>query len=140
MLRERRASRVPPIYQEAYRGWVEGGWQGLPAPAEHGGQGLPQRSGLAVLELVSAADMAFGLCPLLTAGAIEALERYATPEQAERWLPRLVSGEWTGAMCLTEPQAGSRPRRGPHPRRAGGRRRLPRCTARRSSSPGASTT
>src|SRR5918993_1609195 len=99
--------RVPPIYKEAYRGWVEGGWQGLPAPAEHGGQGLPQSLWMAVQELVCAADMAFSLCPLLTAGAIEALERYATPEQAERWLPRLVSGEWTGTMCLTEPQAGS---------------------------------
>src|SRR5918993_952192 len=99
--------RVPPIYKEAYRGWVEGGWQGLPAPAEHGGQGLPQSLWMAVQELVCAADMAFSLCPLLTAGAIEALERYATPEQAEAWLPRLVSGEWTGTMCLTEPQAGS---------------------------------
>ena len=99
--------RVPPSYKESYRGWVEGGWQGLPAPAKHGGQGLPQSLWMAVQELVCAADMAFSLCPLLTAGAIEALERYATPEQAERWLPRLVSGEWTGTMNLTEPQAGS---------------------------------
>src|SRR3712207_2188056 len=99
--------RVPPAYKDAYRGWVEGGWQGLPAPAEHGGQALPQSLWMAVQELVCAADMAFSLCPLLTAGAIEALERYATPEQAGRWLPRLVSGEWTGTMNLTEPQAGS---------------------------------
>jgi alkylation response protein AidB-like acyl-CoA dehydrogenase len=99
--------RVPPSYKDAYRGWVEGGWQGLPAPVERGGQGLPQSLWMAVQELVCAADMAFSLCPLLTAGAIEALERYATPEQAERWLPRMVSGEWTGTMCLTEPQAGS---------------------------------
>ena len=99
--------RVPPSYKDAYRGWIEGGWQGLPAPAEHGGQALPQSLWMAVQELVCAADMAFSLCPLLTAGAIEALERYATPEQAERWLPRLVSGEWTGTMNLTEPQAGS---------------------------------
>ena len=99
--------RVPPSYKDAYRGWVEGGWQGLPAPEKHGGQGLPQSLWMAVQELVCAADMAFSLCPLLTAGAIEALERYATPEQAERWLPRMVSGEWTGTMCLTEPQAGS---------------------------------
>ncbi|GAA0598413.1 acyl-CoA dehydrogenase [Craurococcus roseus] len=99
--------RVPPAYKDAYRGWIEGGWQGLPAPVEHGGQGLPQSLWMAVQELVCAADMAFSLCPLLTAGAIEALERYATPEQAERWLPRLVSGEWTGTMNLTEPQAGS---------------------------------
>src|SRR5919112_3887005 len=99
--------RVPPTYKDAYRGWVEGGWQGLPASAEHGGQGLPQALWMAVQELVCAADMAFSLCPLLTAGAIEALERYASPDQAERWLPQLVTGEWTGTMCLTEPQAGS---------------------------------
>ncbi|MBV1797389.1 acyl-CoA dehydrogenase family protein [Siccirubricoccus sp. G192] len=104
--------RVPPGYQDAYRGWVEGGWQGLPAPAEvqgvaTGGQALPQSLWMAVQELVTAADMAFSLCPLLTAGAIEALVEYATPEQAAAWLPRLVSGEWTGTMCLTEPQAGS---------------------------------
>jgi alkylation response protein AidB-like acyl-CoA dehydrogenase len=99
--------RVPPSYKDSYRGWVEGGWQGLPAPAKHGGQALPQSLWMAVQELVCAADMAFSLCPLLTAGAIEALERYATPEQAGRWLPQLVSGEWTGTMNLTEPQAGS---------------------------------
>jgi len=99
--------RVPPSYKDSYRGWIEGGWQSLPAPAKHGGQALPQSLWMAVQELVCAADMAFSLCPLLTAGAIEALERYATPEQAERWLPPLVSGEWTGTMNLTEPQAGS---------------------------------
>ncbi|MBX6741711.1 MAG: acyl-CoA dehydrogenase [Acetobacteraceae bacterium] len=99
--------RTPPTYKDAYRGWVEGGWQGLPAPAEHGGQDLPQSLWMAVQELVCTADMSFSLCPLLTAGAIEALTRYATEEQAARWLPKLVSGEWTGTMCLTEPQAGS---------------------------------
>ncbi len=99
--------RTPPSYKDAYRGWVEGGWQGLPAPAEHGGQDLPQSLWMAVQELVCTADMSFSLCPLLTAGAIEALTRYATEEQAARWLPKLVSGEWTGTMCLTEPQAGS---------------------------------
>lgn len=99
--------RTPSSYKEAYRGWVEGGWQGLPAPAEHGGQDLPQSLWMAVQELVCTADMSFSLCPLLTAGAIEALTRYATEEQAAQWLPKLVSGEWTGTMCLTEPQAGS---------------------------------
>src|SRR5829696_8056393 len=83
--------RVPPTYKNAYRGWVEGGWQGLPAPAEHGGQGLPQSLWMAVQELVCAADMAFSLCPLLTAGAVEALARFATPAQQEAWLPKLVS-------------------------------------------------
>jgi alkylation response protein AidB-like acyl-CoA dehydrogenase len=62
---------------------------------------------MAVSELVTSGDMAFSLCPLLTGGAIEALVRFASPAQQEAWLPRLVSGEWTGTMCLTEPQAGS---------------------------------
>ncbi|SDD55489.1 acyl-CoA dehydrogenase family protein [Belnapia rosea] len=104
--------RVPPSYHEAYKGWVEGGWQGLAAPAEVngipvGGQELPQALWMAVSELVTSGDMAFSLCPLLTGGAIEALARFASPAQQEAWLPRLVSGEWTGTMCLTEPQAGS---------------------------------
>ena len=104
--------RVPASYREAYRGWIDGGWQGLAAPAELngipiGGQELPQALWMAVSELVTSGDMAFSLCPLLTAGAIEALVQFGTPAQQEAWLPKLVSGEWTGTMCLTEPQAGS---------------------------------
>jgi hypothetical protein len=104
--------RTPPSYQEAYKAWIEGGWQGLAAPAqlngvEIGGQELPQALWMAVSELVTAGDMAFSLCPLLTAGAIEAIARFATPAQQAAWLPHLVSGRWTGTMCLTEPQAGS---------------------------------
>jgi alkylation response protein AidB-like acyl-CoA dehydrogenase len=104
--------RVPPSYRDAYRGWIDGGWQGLAAPAEvngiaTGGQELPQALWMAVSELVTSGDMAFSLCPLLTAGAIEALVQFGTPAQQEAWLPKLVSGEWTGTMCLTEPQAGS---------------------------------
>lgn len=104
--------RVPPSYRDAYRAWIEGGWQGLAAPAELngipiGGQELPQALWMAVSELVTSGDMAFSLCPLLTGGAIEALARFASPAQQEAWLPKLVSGEWTGTMCLTEPQAGS---------------------------------
>jgi alkylation response protein AidB-like acyl-CoA dehydrogenase len=104
--------RVPSSYRDAYRGWIEGGWQGLAAPAEVngipiGGQELPQALWMAVSELVTSGDMAFSLCPLLTGGAIEALTRFASPAQQEAWLPKLVSGEWTGTMCLTEPQAGS---------------------------------
>ena len=104
--------RTPPGYKEAYRAWIEGGWQGLAAPAEvngvgTGGQDLPQALWMAVQELVVAGDMSFSLCPLLTAGAIEALVRFASPAQQAAWLPKLVSGEWTGTMCLTEPQAGS---------------------------------
>ena len=104
--------RTPPSYKEAYQAWIEGGWQGLPAPAhvngvETGGQDLPQALWMAVQELVCTGDMSFSLCPLLTAGAIEAIARFASPAQQAAWLPKLVSGEWTGTMCLTEPQAGS---------------------------------
>ena len=98
---------VPAQYHETMRAWIEAGWQGLPAPGEHGGQGLPHSVWTAVMELASAADMAFFLCPILTAGAIELLRAHATPDQAARWLPKLVSGEWPGTMNLTEPQAGS---------------------------------
>lgn len=98
---------TPPHYRQAYRAWVDGGWQGLSAPAGHGGQGLPHSLWVAVLELCSAADMAFMLCPVLGAGAVDLLARHATGEQAARLLPPLVTGEWTGSMCLTEPQAGS---------------------------------
>ncbi|MCO6417607.1 acyl-CoA dehydrogenase [Siccirubricoccus sp. KC 17139] len=104
--------RTPPAYKPAYQAWIEGGWQGLAAPAELngvevGGQELPQALWMAVSELVTTGDMAFSLCPLLTAGAIEAIARFASPAQQAAWLPPLVRGEWTGTMCLTEPQAGS---------------------------------
>ncbi len=99
--------RCPEIHRVAYRAWRDAGWQSLTAPEAHGGQGLPFGLWGAVIELVTAADMAFGLCPLLTAGAIEAIERHASPEQQAAWLPKMTTGEWTGTMCLTEPQAGS---------------------------------
>jgi alkylation response protein AidB-like acyl-CoA dehydrogenase len=99
--------RCPEGHVRAYQAWVEGGWQSLTAPEHFGGQGLPFGLWAAVVELVTAADMAFGLCPLLTAGAIEAIERHASPAQQEEWLPPMTTGEWTGTMCLTEPQAGS---------------------------------
>ena len=94
-------------HRAAYQAWIEGGWQSLTAPEAYGGQGLPFGLWAAVVELVTAADMAFGLCPLLTAGAIEAIERHASPAQQAEWLPKMTTGEWTGTMCLTEPQAGS---------------------------------
>jgi alkylation response protein AidB-like acyl-CoA dehydrogenase len=104
--------RTPPSYKESYADWIAGGWQGLAAPAEAhgtetGGQDLPQALWMAVQELMTTGDMSFMLCPLLTAGAIEALHRFATPAQQAAWLPKLTTGEWTGTMCLTEPQAGS---------------------------------
>jgi alkylation response protein AidB-like acyl-CoA dehydrogenase len=99
--------RTPPHYAGLLAAWREAGWQGVAAPAAHGGQGLPHAMWAAVLELASSADMAFTLMPLLTAGAVELLAHHATPDQAARFLPPLVSAAWNGTMCLTEPQAGS---------------------------------
>ncbi len=98
---------TPPGYPKAYAMWKEGGWQSLAAPVEHGGQGLPAALWTAMTELGMAADASFMLGPLLTAGAIDCLVHHATPDQAARWLPPMVAAEWTGAMCLTEPGAGS---------------------------------
>jgi alkylation response protein AidB-like acyl-CoA dehydrogenase len=94
-------------FAAAYRAFVEGGWQGLAAAPEHGGQGLPKAVALAVHEMIHSANMAFGLAPMLTLGAIEALEAHGSAEQKELYLGKLISGEWTGTMNLTEPQAGS---------------------------------
>jgi alkylation response protein AidB-like acyl-CoA dehydrogenase len=99
--------RTPDGFKEAYRHYVEGGWNALPFPAEHGGQGLPLALATAVLEMWNAANMGFALCPLLNVGAVEALAAHGTDEQKRLYLEKLVSGEWTGTMNLTEPQAGS---------------------------------
>ena len=96
-----------PGFAEAYRAFVADGWNSLSADPEHGGQGLSKAMELAVFEMVQSANVAFGLCPVLTQGAIEALAQHGTERQKRLVLPKLVSGEWTGAMCLTEPQAGS---------------------------------
>jgi alkylation response protein AidB-like acyl-CoA dehydrogenase len=96
-----------PGFAEAYAQFRDGGWMGLSFPEEYGGQGLPKVLALAVMEMVHGANMAFGLCPLLTFGAIEALLAHGTDEQKKTYLPKLISGEWTGAINLTEPQAGS---------------------------------
>jgi len=98
---------TPPGWKELYARWRDGGWNGLGAPAEFGGQGLPLMLSMAALEMWNGASMAFALAPTLTAGAIEAIEAHATPELKDLYLPRLVSGEWTGTMNLTEPQSGS---------------------------------
>jgi 3-(methylthio)propanoyl-CoA dehydrogenase len=99
---------VPPDgFAEAYQAFVEGGWQSVPFPSEHGGMGLPRAVALGVHEMIHAANMSFGLCPMLTLGAVEALVAHGTPEQQALYLPRLVTGEWSGTMNLTEPQAGS---------------------------------
>ena len=96
-----------PGFADAYQAFVAGGWNSLSADPEHGGQGLTKAMELAVFEMVHASNMAFGLCPMLTQGAIEALDLHGTERQKSLVLPKLVSGEWTGTMNLTEPQAGS---------------------------------
>ncbi|GAB4400320.1 MAG: acyl-CoA dehydrogenase [Rhodoferax sp.] len=96
-----------PGFKEAYRQYAEAGWQGLQHPVEFGGQGLPKTIGTAVSEMVNSANLSFALCPLLTDGAIEALLTAGSPELNARYLGKLVSGEWSGTMNLTEPQAGS---------------------------------
>lgn len=96
-----------PGFKEAFRAFAEGGWQGLQHPEAFGGQGLPKLIGAACGEMVNSANMSFALCPLLTDGAIEALLTAGTPEQQQTYIPKMVSGEWTGTMNLTEPQAGS---------------------------------
>ncbi len=96
-----------PGFADAYRQFAAGGWTGLSADPAHGGQGLPKALELAAFETVHAANMAFGLCPMLSLAAIEALQEHGTDAQKDTWLSKLVSGEWTGAMVLTEPQAGT---------------------------------
>ena len=98
---------MPEGFPEAYRAFVEGGWNGVPFEPEYGGQGLPWVVGIAIQEMWTAANMAFSLCPLLSQGAVEAISVHGTDEQKQLYLPRLISGEWTGTMNLTEPHAGS---------------------------------
>jgi alkylation response protein AidB-like acyl-CoA dehydrogenase len=98
---------TPPGFKEAFRAYAEGGWIGIAAAEAHGGQGLPEVVALAAFEPVSSANMAFGLCPLLTQDAIQLLETHGTDEQKSRLLPPMIEGRWTGTMCLTEPSAGS---------------------------------
>jgi alkylation response protein AidB-like acyl-CoA dehydrogenase len=96
-----------PGFKEAFAQYVAAGWQGVIHPVDLGGQGLPKLISTACLEMVNSANLSFALCPLLTDGAIEALLTAASPELQERYVPSMISGEWTGSMCLTEPQAGS---------------------------------
>ena len=96
-----------PGFKEAFRQYAEGGWQGLQHPADYGGQGLPKAIGAASGEMLNSANMSFALCPMLTDGAIEALLTAGSDELKAVYLEKLVSGQWTGTMNLTEPQAGS---------------------------------
>ena len=99
--------RLPAGFNEAYDHYVEQGWNTVAAPAEHGGQGLPFALGCNVLENLGTANFAFNLLPMLTTGAIDALEQHGSAAQQALYLPKMISGEWSGTMNLTEPQAGS---------------------------------
>ncbi len=153
--------RTASGWREAYAQFIAGGWNALSCDPAHGGQGLPRLVSALVEEMWNGANVAFALCPMLPRGAIEALEIGGSPAQQGTYLSRMVSGEWTGTMNLTEPQAGSAsrwqlppawpedlrhlrrtrpdgqhrpPGAGPHPRRAGGRER--HLAVRRAQAPG----
>ena len=98
---------LPPGFREAYRAYVDGGWGTLAGPVEQGGQGLPLSLATVVMEDLGSANMAFSLVMMLTPGAVEALRHHGSEELKRTWLPKLITGEWTGTMNLTEPQAGS---------------------------------
>ncbi|WP_143811235.1 acyl-CoA dehydrogenase family protein, partial [Paraburkholderia piptadeniae] len=96
-----------PGFADAFRQFAAGGWQGVQHPVEYEGQGLPKLIAAACIEMLNASNLSFALCPLLTDGAIEALLTAGSEEQKRAYVPKLISGEWTGTMNLTEPQAGS---------------------------------
>ena len=96
-----------PGFKEAFEQFAAAGWQGVVHPAEFGGQSLPKLIATACFEMVHSASLSFALCPMLTDGAIEALLTAASPELQKQFVPKMIAGEWTGSMCLTEPQAGS---------------------------------
>ncbi len=98
---------TPPGWKEAYQAFAEGGWAALPAPVEHGGQGLPEMVSVAACEIWNSANLSFGLCPLLTQGAIDALAAHGSDALKATYMAKMVSGEWTGTMNLTEPHVGS---------------------------------
>jgi 3-(methylthio)propanoyl-CoA dehydrogenase len=101
------AVATPKGFKEAYQKYVEGGWAALPVASEWGGQGLPKLVATPVEEMWCSANMSFSLCPMLTQGAIHAIELRGAPALQKTFLPKMASGEWTGTMNLTEPQAGS---------------------------------
>lgn len=94
-------------FKDAYKAYCEGGWNAVPFDPEYGGQGMPYALAFPIQEMWQGANMSFGLCPLLNQGAVEAIISHGTPEQKGKYLPRLISGEWTGTMNLTESGAGS---------------------------------
>jgi alkylation response protein AidB-like acyl-CoA dehydrogenase len=98
---------TPDGFRAAYRQYVAAGWAGVGLPVEYGGGGFPCLALVALEELVAAGNLAFSLCPILTQGAVDLLVAHASEAQKATWLPKMVTGEWAGTMCLTEPDAGS---------------------------------
>ena len=98
---------TPPGFIEAYSAYVDAGWQSVPFDPAYGGGGFPWVMSIALQEMLNSACMSFALCPLLTQGAIDLVTHHGSEEQKETWLRRLVSGEWSATMNLTEPDAGS---------------------------------
>ena len=101
------AVTTAPGFKQAYQAYCEAGWQGLSAPQNIGGMGLPQVINVAVNEMLYGANMAFGLCPMLTASALNAIIAHADADLKDKYVSKMVSGKWSGGMNLTEPQAGS---------------------------------
>lgn len=99
--------RTPDGFQEAYRQFAEGGWNGLPFDPAYGGQGLPWTLAIAVQEMWQASNMSFAICPLLNQGAVDLLQAHGNEAQKQHYMSKMISGEWSGTMNLTEPQAGS---------------------------------
>ena len=99
--------RTSPGFAQAFRAYVEAGWNALPFDPDYGGQGMPLLVATAILEMWTSANLAFSLCPMLTIGTVELLQTHGSPDQKRLYLAKLISGEWTGTMNLTEPQAGS---------------------------------
>ena len=99
--------KTAPGWKDAYKQYKDGGWNAVPFEAEYGGQELPWALAFPVQEMWQGANMAFGLCPLLNQGAVEAILAHGSDEQKEKYLPKLIEGTWTGTMNLTEPHAGS---------------------------------
>jgi alkylation response protein AidB-like acyl-CoA dehydrogenase len=99
--------RTPKGFKEAYKAFTDGGWTGIACAEQYGGQELPHIVSTAVEEMICAANMSFGMYPGLSAGAYRAVAMHGSQEIKDRYLPKLTSGEWSGTMCLTEPQCGT---------------------------------
>ncbi|WP_197472144.1 acyl-CoA dehydrogenase family protein, partial [Oleiphilus sp. HI0067] len=104
---EAKTVKTPSGFKEAYKTYQEGGWSGLASPVEHGGQGLPHFLKVVVDEMCCSTNLSFGMYPGLSHGSIDALTLHGNEHQQSYYLPKLIAGEWTGTMCLTEPHCGT---------------------------------